>query len=430
MTSNLNANGNRLTDIAPNQATGDALSQKQSHLNDLGSATAGYDMGGNKLQGLQPNSTTGDALSQGQSHLRDLATAVGPYKHGQQQVTESRCCGYYGRRAQLRTGLSGNNATQSLEDVNVDSENGSISNCLLLAPVVWDSSFYIKNVSCASTLAPIKLDSRSSGGVTQSTAATNVSIEDSNFTGMGAVPAVDASAAAASSILNGVIFKNDTFNGHAAPPNGWVTNGIPFSVIGGPLPQFGFAPAFNGGLNHLAVNSLAGPAAPTTSVVGATGATSYGPYYVVCHDANGGPTNVSAASNTVANGPATLTSANYIQINWNAQTGCASWDVLKGDATNSLATGLAGSTLSLADVGQSTASYTPPTRNTTGDLTVGGLIVSAGISWPLPPTIINGSSFYCRNCDPPANPPVACTSTGLRSGAWVHGLNNQWICAP
>jgi hypothetical protein len=69
-------------------------------------------------------------------------------------------------------------------------------------------------------------------------------------------------------------------------------------------------------------------------------------------------------------------------------------------------------------------------RNTTGDTIVGGMQISSGISWPLPASVVNGASFYCPNCDPPANPPVACTSSGARTGSWVHGLNNQWLCTP
>jgi Concanavalin A-like lectin/glucanases superfamily len=48
----------------------------------------------------------------------------------------------------------------------------------------------------------------------------------------------------------------------------------------------------------------------------------------------------------------------------------------------------------------------------------------------LPSSVTNGARRYCADCDPPANPPVACTSTGARTGAWVNGLNNTWICVP
>jgi hypothetical protein len=48
----------------------------------------------------------------------------------------------------------------------------------------------------------------------------------------------------------------------------------------------------------------------------------------------------------------------------------------------------------------------------------------------LPASVTNGVRRYCVDCDPPANPPVACTSTGAKTGAWVNGLNNTWVCVP
>ena len=48
----------------------------------------------------------------------------------------------------------------------------------------------------------------------------------------------------------------------------------------------------------------------------------------------------------------------------------------------------------------------------------------------LPGSVTNGVRRYCVDCDPPANPPVACTSAGAKTGAWVNGLNNTWLCVP
>jgi hypothetical protein len=60
-----------------------------------------------------------------------------------------------------------------------------------------------------------------------------------------------------------------------------------------------------------------------------------------------------------------------------------------------------------------------------------GITVSSGVDFAnLPNPVINGASFYCPDCDPPANPPTACTSSGAKTGSWVHGLNNTWICTP
>ncbi|MGH7985232.1 MAG: hypothetical protein ACREQX_02960, partial [Candidatus Binataceae bacterium] len=59
-----------------------------------------------------------------------------------------------------------------------------------------------------------------------------------------------------------------------------------------------------------------------------------------------------------------------------------------------------------------------------------GVTVNNGVNFAnFPASVINGASFYCPNCDPPANPPVACTSAGAKTGAWVHGINGAWVCA-
>ena len=191
------------------------------------------------------------------------------------------------------------------------------------------------------------------------------------------------------------------------------------------------APKFDANLNHLTIGAISDPAAAAISIVGTTGSTSYGPYFVVCHDINGGVTNVSPASNTVANGPASLTSTNFIQINWTANSACAAWDVLKANTATSLTTGLVGTVTSFNDIGQTTASYAAPVRNSTGDISYGSILVSAGMTFAkLPGTVVNGGRFYCTDCDPPANPPVTCTHAGAKTGSWVDGLNNQWLCVP
>lgn len=187
-------------------------------------------------------------------------------------------------------------------------------------------------------------------------------------------------------------------------------------------------PKFDAGVAHLIVNPIADPAAATISVVGGTASTAYGPYFVVCHDSNGGVTLPSASSNTVADGPASLSGSNYINIAWSAVTGCATWDVLKNSTGLSLALGVAGT--SYNDIGGSTSAYTAPTRNSTGDIS-GLAHISTGTTFAkLPGTVVNGMRVYCSNCDPPANPPVICTSAGARTGAFADGVNNQWLCAP
>jgi hypothetical protein len=190
-------------------------------------------------------------------------------------------------------------------------------------------------------------------------------------------------------------------------------------------------PTFGAGLNHVAVNAIANPAAASIAVVGATGSTSYGPYFVVCHDINGGVTMPSTSSNTLADGPSTLSGSDYIQVAWTGLANCASWDVLKSSTATSIATGLPAATTSFNDTGESTSAYTAPTRNTTGDLSYGSELISAGTTFAnLPSLVTNGARFYCSNCDPPANPPVACTHSGAETGSFVDGINGTWLCAP
>lgn len=134
---------------------------------------------------------------------------------------------------------------------------------------------------------------------------------------------------------------------------------------------------------------IANPAAPNVISKGTSGTTSYS-YYLVCHDRNGGATQPSpAGSNSTGN--ATLSAANYNQISWPPIDGCWSWDILKGNTNTALVTlqrpkltGPSEPMLSFTDTGQPTSSYRLPTRNTSGDLELAGMMISKGISWPLP----------------------------------------------
>ncbi len=41
---------------------------------------------------------------------------------------------------------------------------------------------------------------------------------------------------------------------------------------------------------------------------------------------------------------------------------------------------------------------------------------------------IDGQTGFCSDCDPPSNPPKACTSAGRKTGAYVHRLNGKNYC--
>src|SRR5580698_813338 len=67
LAADVSAGTHKIKNLALNSTTGDALSQGQSHLNDLTTANATYNMGANRLQNLGSGSTSGDALSFGQT---------------------------------------------------------------------------------------------------------------------------------------------------------------------------------------------------------------------------------------------------------------------------------------------------------------------------------------------------------------------------
>jgi len=176
------------------------------------------------------------------------------------------------------------------------------------------------------------------------------------------------------------------------------------------------------------VTGISNPAAPVASVVGATGAQSYGPYYVVCNGYAGNHTYYSPSSNTIITGVTPLTSSNYIHIAWSGNSACQTWDVLKGNTTTSVATGLAAGTTSFNDQGGSTSAYAGLSRNTTSDVSAIYLISNGTTFANLPSTPVNGARIYCSNCNTPANPPTTCASSP-GTGAFAEGVNGQWICA-
>jgi hypothetical protein len=215
------------------------------------------------------------------------------------------------------------------------------------------------------------------------------------------------------------------------------TNGIDFDWSSrnpghrqGKLPiQVGWLNA-SGGLSVRGTSSTAtlrNPAAPRVTQSGEPGTTSY-TYYVVCHDYNGGVSEVSPRGRTKS-GNGALSARNYNVVAYSCGPGWNTADILKGNSSRALASGRR-PTGTIDDTGQSTTTYTPPSRNTTGDIRISGVMISKGLRWPLPMRVIDGASFYCSNCDPPKNPTEACTSRGAKTGSWVHGLDGKWLCVP
>jgi hypothetical protein len=176
-------------------------------------------------------------------------------------------------------------------------------------------------------------------------------------------------------------------------PNGANGPGLDLYFVGYPISAYGHYG--HAGLNVGLLGSTAGhadagmvtiaqiptPSAPTVTATGGTG-TNYS-YAVVCHDWNGGVTLPS--SFTTVSGPASLSGTAYNTITPANVDGCQYYDVLKTNTSTSLRTGAGGNAPSYRDTGQATASYSPPSRNTTGDAIVAGEGCFGGncLSYPL-----------------------------------------------
>lgn len=184
-------------------------------------------------------------------------------------------------------------------------------------------------------------------------------------------------------------------------------------------------------LNTVTVTRLPDPSAPIITQRGDYGLASY-TYYVVCHTPLG-YYSLPSSVGSISTGSTILSSINYNIITYSCGPGYNCSDILKGHTSGTVLLSGCDTTNpngSVADTGQMLKEYSPPARNSTGDMRVAGMSISEGLSWPLPPAVINGASFYCPNCDAPMNPPDLCTSRGTRTGSWVHGLNRHWICVP
>lgn len=159
-----------------------------------------------------------------------------------------------------------------------------------------------------------------------------------------------------------------------------------------------FAAALSG---PITVAQIPTPTTPVATFFGTGGATTY-TYAVACVDRLGNKTRLTAFANC-ASANATINGSNLCQIVWPHQAGCASYDVVKTNATGVFANipaipanpmqmyqdRGAASTVVLA------GSYTQVARNTTGDLTVSGNLSVGGSAYPF--TL---SSFYVNAAVP------------------------------
>ena len=147
----------------------------------------------------------------------------------------------------------------------------------------------------------------------------------------------------------------------------------------GPAPlAFGSLSAKGGSTlqGTLHVISLANPAAPTITQVGAPGSATYS-YKLICFDYSGAASAASAAA-SIATGNEVLDATNYNSITYTCGEGYKTMRGLKlfgaeyvsvyGDGNNRAPNG------EFKDTGQSGTEYVVPTRNTTGDTTLDGTL--------------------------------------------------------
>lgn len=133
-------------------------------------------------------------------------------------------------------------------------------------------------------------------------------------------------------------------------------------------------------IGNLSLTALATPGAPAITDVGTPGNTTRA--YKVVAKCGSGVTAASAAGQTTT-GNATLSSTNYQTITWTRVAGATGYDIYRTTANGSPATTgkigsvTGGGTLTFNDTGLAGDSTTPPTANTTGAITHGGVIAAA-----------------------------------------------------
>ncbi len=189
----------------------------------------------------------------------------------------------------------------------------------------------------------------------------------------------------------------------------------------------GHAPLNVGGLGNyggisatgkVSTQPLVNPNAPTCTVIGTPG-TATVKYAVQAHDFNGGNTLVSPDC-TVTNAPNTLNGTNYMKVVWGSgqnYDGVQLWYLVKNDTTAAQTNGtpytaFVGGVWTAYDNGSnlSFSSYTAPTRNSTGDVTVAnGNVTITALSPGVACISATGTLFTCPS--PTATATASATPT-------------------
>ncbi len=200
--------------------------------------------------------------------------------------------------------------------------------------------------------------------------------------------------------------------------------------------------------------------APTATTVGTGNGVTH-TYYLVCHDANGGTSAVSAGGQDT-NSPTVLNNANYVNITWTYAPGCIYYDVYKdGTSGASLLASNVGQTAqstngvsayAVADQGQALSNATAPAIDTTGDSQVAGAFSAGSIATAangnlsiggagllgegstlfasLAASCTPGQEIYCSDCKNVADG-ITMGSTCVGSGSGSIALckaSNTWKC--
>ncbi len=176
-----------------------------------------------------------------------------------------------------------------------------------------------------------------------------------------------------------------------------------------------------GGLNGTGLESrapLPNPNAPTCTVVGTPG-TTHVKYAVQGQDYNGGVTLVSSDC-SLTTAPNTLSGTNYVQVQWGSgqnYDGVQYWYVVKNDNTAVLSNGTpytayASGVWTLLDQGQYTfTSYTAPSRNSTGDVTVTSGQIANPVQSPGAACFGEGGVIYSSDTNTCPTPTATATAT-------------------
>jgi len=213
--------------------------------------------------------------------------------------------------------------------------------------------------------------------------------------------------------------------------------------------RFGHSPFYSGSLNTYSGINDTGliqtnkigtiPAMTGITQGGTAGSTTYGPYYLVCHDRSGGTTLPSAGLSTTT-GNATLSGTNYNILTWAAKDGCYNWDILETDTAHSIAKAVVGTLTSTPagsgiitfnDTGLSESAYTTPTRDTTADATIAGGVAVGGATGGVDATgTVNAVKFEINGVAlpaPAAKGSVFATTTVAVTGPTAVGCSDTTV---